>query len=158
MRTIIVGFSRPKALFVPYSLLIRAVDHIDYSHVYLKFHSDHYDCNLIYQASHVATNFYNESYFDAEEIVVKEFKIEVSDEIYDAAMKYSIDHVGAPYGVKQVVGIACQMMFGDNPFKDGDKSYVCSELVQDVMKFPIDQDPDNIRPIHIYQYLEKIYG
>jgi uncharacterized protein YycO len=158
MKQIYVGFSRPTKWFVPYSWLIRWVDKTPYSHVYIKFYSTTAGEWLIYQASHTSVNFFNERYFVETNIVVDEFVLNLDEDDWRKALKFAIQHVGAPYGVKQVVGIALNLLFNWNPFKDGDKSYVCSELIQCMIDLPTGIDPDEVRPIDIHSYLEMHNG
>lgn len=158
MVQIYVGFSKPKKWFVPYSWLIKWVDKTPYSHVYIKFYSSTADEWIIYQASHASVNFFNEKYFVESNDVIDEFPFKLEETDWHNALKFAIQHVGAPYGVKQVLGIGLGILFGKNPFKDGSQSYVCSELIQCMIDLPTGIDPDEVRPIDIHHYLEMHDG
>jgi len=136
MSEIIIGFSRPKRFFVPFSWLIRVFDGFTpYSHTYIKVRSEKYDRTLIYQASHTLVHFVGKPAFDDEALVVNEFSIRVSDETMKKVMVFAIDHAGQPYDLRSVLGIAVikvARLFGKrlekNPFGDG-RGFFCSELV-----------------------------
>jgi hypothetical protein len=137
MPVIKVGFSKPRAKFVPFSWLIRLFDGTPYSHTYIKIHSEKYGW-LTYQASHLIVNFMGPKRFDEEAEVCKEFDIVVSDETREAAVKYAIDNAGAPYDLKSVFGIALvkiASLFGAkierNPFTGN--GFFCSLLIGDIM-------------------------
>src|SRR5258708_2144045 len=102
MKTIKVGFSRPKAWFVPFSWLIRLCLKTPYSHVYIKTHSDSLNRDIIYQASGLQVNFVGNILFESKENIVKEFSLDISDEIYTNMMQDSIDIAGGPYSMWQI--------------------------------------------------------
>lgn len=158
MKKIYIGFSRPKK-FAILSWLIRVVLKTEYSHVYVKFHSDTYDRNIIYQASGLQVNFVGEKLFDEKEIIVKEFEFDVSDDTYTKMMIFAIDKAGYPYSVKQLFDIAGYMLTKKVLLsEDGRNAYICSELasqmIKEDLKIPIDKDLDLITPKDVYIILD----
>jgi hypothetical protein len=130
MRKVIIGFSRPKAHFIPFAWLIMAIEKTNYSHVFIRAHSESLDTDLIYQASGLQVNFMGPKYFDDRESSIYEFEAEVPDETYKAFMQWAIMNSGYPYSLKQALGIGLVRVFNlkKNPFVNDKKSWVCSEL------------------------------
>lgn len=165
MENITIGFSRPQK-WKPFAWLIMTAYGIPYDHVYIKFHSNYYERDVIYQASSTMVNFMSPIVFQANNIIVKEFQLDISTENKKNMVKFAMDNAGIPYGIKQCLGLAivkiCEM-FGKkilNPFKDGGKTYVCCELATyvleqyDSISIPFDQD--TINPKELYDYLVLI--
>lgn len=165
MSKIYIGFSRPKDGFKPFSSLIRLMLCTPYSHTYIKFYSETYDRNLIYQESGSQINFISEKAFNEIEIITDEFEIEVTSETKQKTVQYAIDNLGIPYGILQIIGIGYYMLqkrLGKNPdsniFTDGPMKMVCSELVGRILieiGLTINENPDIITPKDIYEFLEK---
>lgn len=137
---ITVGFSTTRK-WRPLSWAIKFVEKTEYSHVYLKFRSDKLAREFIYQASDDNLNFMNMQMFLKKNIVVEEYIIPVSPEEKRAIMQYCIDTIGIPYGKVQLVGMGLvrlsRIWFNRkiaNPFKDGEKTQVCLELVGRALK------------------------
>ena len=124
------------------SSLIRKVEKTPFSHVYLKFHSDSLDRDLIYQASHFDINFMNTKLFDEKNVVIEEFDIPCTADERRAMVQYAVDKVGDPYAAMQLVGIGLVRLvrawFGlkiHNPFSDGEKRQICMELGGRCLRF-----------------------
>lgn len=167
MEIITIGFSRPKK-WQPFAWLIMKGYNIPYDHVYVKFHSDSYDRDLIYQASSTMINFMSPAIFLDRNIVVKEFDFAVTQNKKTEIIQYCIDNAGVPYGKKQALGLAwvrINDLCGNkikNPFRDGRMSEVCCEaaaiILRDLMDIKIDIDLDTINPKELYELLCKITG
>ncbi len=129
-RKIIIGFSKPRGKFKPFSWAIRLVEGTPYSHVYIRTHSDKLDVDLIYQASGAQVNFMGLQHFNNHAIRLFEFEHEIPDQTYDAFMRWAIINSGADYSIKQPLGILLIKMFNlkRNPFANGSFAWVCSEL------------------------------
>ncbi len=163
MKQVIVGFSRPKT-WKPFAEAIMAAYRTDYDHVYLKFHSDTYQRDIIYQASSVMVNFMGTDVFDANNEVVKEFTIQMSDESYVKMMQFCIDAAGTPYSIKLVLGFAWVVVnkwFGKiipNPVQ-GSGLYVCSVIVAYIMEnYQGDKaigNVDSADPTVVYNFLSS---
>lgn len=159
MKTVAIGFSRPKK-WMPLAWIIQKVQRTDYSHVYIKFTSDKYQRNLIYQASGLQVNFVGEAVFKDHCEIVKECVIQVSDETYTKMMTFAIDKAGYPYSIKQLFNIVLYMCTGKaHILGTGRDSYVCSELAAEMLKsilnVPISEDLDIITPKDVDNSLEK---
>jgi hypothetical protein len=162
MNKIIVGFSRPKAWFSPFSWLIRLVTWSPYSHVYIKFYSATYDRWLIYQASGTKVNFIGQTLFDAEEVLCGEFSISVCEKTIQKTVQFAIDKCGSPYGALQIVGFGWVLfmnLFGKkvkNPFYST-SSYFCSEIANDMLEeiksVNDTMDPAVASPRDVYNFL-----
>lgn len=163
MNSIIVGFSRPKGGFQPFSWLIRLLTWSPYSHAYIRFYSQSYNRWLIYQASGTKVNFIGAIMFDGAELVYEEFNVPVSDLTRKTTIQRAVDVCGSPYGVKEIIGFGAVLImrvFGkkiSNPLSDS-KTYVCSELVADILR-EIDAedagelDPSAMSPKDVYNFM-----
>lgn len=130
---ITIGFSRPKKWFVPFAWAIMAYQKTNYSHAYVKFSSASIERTLIYQASGQLVNFIGSEQFDNAEVIVAEYEIEITDDKRKALMQFFVDKAGTPYGVLQCIGLVLNRQFGWNLLRNGDKEFVCSELVARVL-------------------------
>ncbi len=165
MKRITVGFSKPKAKFVPFADAIKKVIGSDFSHTYIKFKADSFNRVLIYQASGTAVNFMAEERFLDHNTVVAEFDLEVSEEVFNKTLQFAIDQVGTPYGMSQIFGILYVKALGlfglkaRNPFPNGSGNYVCSELVAQILKeiigLEVATDLDLIDPKEVFELLQK---
>lgn len=165
MRKIVVGFSKPKAGFVPFAEAIKKVLGSQFSHTYIKFKADSFNRVLIYQASGTAVNFMAEERFLDHNTVVAEFDLEVSEEVFNKTLQFAIDQVGTPYGMSQIFGILYVKALGlfglkaKNPFPNGSGNYVCSELVAQILKeiigLKVDIDLDLIDPKEVFELLQQ---
>lgn len=159
MRTIAIGFSKPKSA-KPLSWLIRKLQNTEYSHVYIKFTSDKYGRNIIYQASGLQVNFVGEAVFKDHCEVVKECSIQISDETYQKMMTFAIDKAGYPYSIKQLFNIVIYMVTGKtHVLGSGREAYVCSELAGEMLKtilnVAVNEDLDIVTPKDIDKALEE---
>lgn len=159
MKTIAIGFSRPKTWKL-LAWVIQTVQGTPYSHVYIKFTSNKYQRNLIYQASGLQVNFVGEQVFKDHCTVVKECIIQVSDETYDKMMTFAIDKAGYPYSLKQLFNILIYMATNKTDIlSDGRSGYVCSELAAEMLKtilgIPITENLDIVTPKDVDKALEE---
>lgn len=165
MAKIVIGFSKPHK-WKPYSWLIMKLFDTNYSHVYIKFYSDSLERDLIYQASGTSLNFCGLNHFCKNNTIVSEFDVSISTENRKKMLQFAIDNEGKPYGVWNAVGlgikhIARKLGFDiKNPFADGKKTEVCSELVafvlQEHTELEISWDINEVTPKDIHDYLVKI--
>lgn len=160
-----IGFSKPKK-WKAFAWLIMAGYGISYSHVFLELNAVKYERKLIYQASGGKVNFMGEDLFHEDNVVVKEYIIEIPDEKYIAMMQFAIDNSGRHYGIKQAFGMAIVRLaeiFGvkiTNPFRDGVNTFVCSELGAYVLEnfagIKINRDQDDITPLDLWNYFQSL--
>jgi hypothetical protein len=153
MKSVKIGFSRPKAWFVPYSWLIRLADRCAMSHVYIRYTHEETGQQMIFQASGHNVNEFNASIFESIEVITAEFEHQMNDEEYSRFLNFKDEKLGIPYGVLNVLGSTLYLLFKWNPFGDGGATEVCSKLVEEVFQFPIDVPVNDCRPFQIYQYL-----
>jgi uncharacterized protein YycO len=161
MKKVSIGFSRP-VKFKILSWLIRKVQRTEYSHAYIKFHSDSLDRDLIYQASGLQVNFVGKTLFEEDHVIVKEFDLQISDEAHKKALQFAVDRAGMPYSIKQLFGILIYNLTGNQVLKDGRSGYVCSELVAQMLSedlgITITKDLDIVTPKDVYNILETYDG
>ena len=160
MNEIVVGFSRPKAWFEPFSWLIRLITWSPFSHAYIRYYDSYTQRWIVFQASGLKVNFIGQTMFDNDEDVYEEFAVMISDETKQSVVRDAIDKCGSPYGVGQVFGflwVLFMRLFGKtvkNPFYSG-SSYVCSELVGDIL-VELNEgnlDPSAMTPKDVYNFM-----
>lgn len=165
MKSITIGFSKPKAHGKIFSTLIRLFQGTEYSHVYIKMHTKA-NIDVVYQASGSKVNFMNFDLFNDEVVILKEFTFEITDEIKNEILAFCFKYVGTEYGVKQVLGMGLVRLLKligikmANPFEDGLNTMVCSEVVGRIMQFIVvdfkSTDFDNLDVKDVYDYVNSI--
>ena len=169
-----IGFSRPKAWFVPFSWLIRLGYGTPYSHVYLEWYSDSLDVRMIYEAAGSMIHFTSPTRFDDMQVIVKKYSMDISEETKNKMVRNCVLRCGIPYAKKEAIGMAIVKLASlvgikltKNPLGDGKLRSKCSELVYDVlleilsdedreqMIKAINEDQDLITPLHIDNFLSK---
>lgn len=165
MDKITVGFSRPKT-FKLFAWVIMKTYNIPYDHVYVKFHSESYDRDIIYQASNLMVNFMSPVVFESANVIVDEFEIDILEENKLKMIQFAIDNAGKPYGFMEAVGLGlvrlCEL-FGKkikNPFGGGTQNYVCSVIAGYILEqyagAQIPGDFENVSPPIMYNYLMSL--
>lgn len=161
MEKIIVGFSKPKK-WKPFAWIIMKFYDIPYDHVYIKFWSSKFQRNVIYQASQLMVNFMGEKFFESENDVIKEFELDITDEDRTSMIQFAMDEAGKPYGMLNALGLAIVGIFDrlgkkiKNPLGDGEKTYICCELVADILDRYTSVkniDSDTVNPKELYNIL-----
>lgn len=162
-RKVYIEFTKPDLRykkFPVYSYAIRAVECTEYSHVRLRWQSTS-GVEIIYEASGTGVKVIGkeaQSQFPVE--VVKCYEVDVANEEYRSLIRL-FRYASVTYGILQAFGILLVRMFNKkkNPFSDGRKSQVCSELVGlfliEVKGWEIDFDLDVAGPKAIDKYLER---
>jgi len=162
-----IGFSKPKKHPFPiFSWAIRLVERTKYSHVYLNWHSKGADVDIYYQASGSSVHFSCESVAKEKLETIYLYQIEIDRKRYRKLIKFCMSNAGKDYGKKQIIGIAYSKFMCyitgkkvKNPFSDGRKSFVCSELVGALIEDVIDKDTnldlDIAGPRAIKELLDK---
>ena len=140
MEEIIFGFSTPKCQN-PISWAIRKLEGTEYSHVYMRTYSHSLDRWLVYHASHSSVHFSSWIEIQKENKIIREYKILVTDEQKRQILTSCIDMLDIHYGRLQLVGMMlsrlAKIWFNlniKNPFADGSKTEVCSELQFQVLE------------------------
>lgn len=161
MEKIIVGFSKPKK-FKLFAFAIMSAYKIPYDHVYVTYRSNSLDRDIIYQASKLMVNFVGTEVFYSENTMVAEFEISVPADKRIALMQFMIDNAGKPYGFMNALGLGIARIFKyfgktiHNPLGDGSKSWVCDEIVGQIIKmcgYQLPQLLDDLTPLDLYNYL-----
>jgi len=153
--SVTIGFSRSKKIM---SKLIRWFTTSGVSHVYIKRSTPHVDPNfIVYQASGLLVNVENYDHFLTHAEPIKEFEMVLSDDKYAEAEAFLLRELGKPYSILQLLGmlwvILCRR-FGarvKNPFRDGDHSYICVELVAKLLGI---QGAEEMTPQDLLELLE----
>jgi len=169
MSNIVIGFSRPPAKFPPpiFAWAIMLFGWRNFSHVYVRFHSDFFKRDLVYQASGLRVNFIGFPMFLSQEIVVKEFTVPVSDETQQAVIQFMIDNVGAPYAFWAAIGtvaVKIAAVFGKkikNPISQ--QGHFCSEITALIAKDFLGgklttEDVKRMTPADDYKFFESMFG
>jgi hypothetical protein len=127
-RTITIGLSTSR-IWNPFTALIRWWWDIPYSHVYIKW-STPWGFSEVLEASGLSVRMREFDRWSERQRVIAEFEFEVERETFNQIMQELRPMTGKPYGWKQVLGLAIAELFGLslNPFSDGDRSLICSEL------------------------------
>lgn len=138
---------------------IRAFQGTEFSHTYIKFYSSYYEEWMYFQASGTMVNFMSEEMFYKQNEVVEEFTIPICKEAKRQTIKKCIQKLGIPYGKLQILGIFLEKFGVENRWKDGDHTYICSELIAEILKEIVKIDNsrslDNLIPLDLYNILVK---
>lgn len=156
MKTLILGFSSHTGIF---AWLIKKVTASHVSHAYIRIPNFHGTDDMVFQASGLAVNYCNYEYFITKTKVVEEYEMQVSDEQYEKAMTLMAKAAGKPYSMREIYGYLYVLFMREyrykrveNPFGDGDKSYVCSELAAESIGA---KDPESMTPEDLRRYCKK---
>jgi hypothetical protein len=134
MKTITIGFSKPKNRLLPIgSWLIRLYQKTEYSHVYLEFYSESTNRGLIYEAVGSGIRFIGTKQWELHAQEVKSFTISITNCNYVELMQFCIDNSGNEYGFLQNIGIFIADLFNlsKNPVSKGMN---CSEVLGKILK------------------------
>lgn len=158
MKKLRIGFSRPKTWMIG-SALIRLFERAEFSHAYLRWSAESLQRDLVYQASHGMVHFVSGARFDEQAQTVREYEISLTDEQFNEVVKKCVDLAGVKYGLLQLAGMSLERLSGlRNPFRDGDKTFVCSELVGTVLNilYKIDMDLEFAGPRQLEKLLSSL--
>lgn len=137
---ILIGFATPMSPCAFIAFAIRLIEETPYSHTYIKIWSDSANDYIVYQENFAGLSVMNGSIFNAKEKIFSEYKIEVTEEQLFEIIRFCHKNFGLPYGTKQIMGMLWARSLrqlgcpnAKNPFADGPKTMVCSELVGTVL-------------------------
>lgn len=137
---IVIGFSTAIHTNTPIAPMIRRFEGTEFSHVYIRYWSEGLQRHLILQSNIDNVNFTNEEHFFKHNKIIDEFAFHVDPSVKVAVLQKAIDRLHIPYGKLQLVGMGVAQLWKrwtgkwiSNPFKDGEKSQVCSELAGHVL-------------------------
>lgn len=157
MEKVIIGFSKPQNRTFPIgSWLIRLFQKTEYSHVYLKFHSESLDRELIYEAVGGGVRFVGQKVWESHAVEVKSYLIEVKPENKKILLQYCIDNAGIEYGTMQNLGIFLSSILGSKK-NLSEKGKNCSEVVGEILKlegYIIKKDSNLLTPKDVDRILD----
>lgn len=168
MSNVVIGFATHRRFNV-LSEVIKAVEDTPFSHVYVKYTDPTLEVPVIFQASKLALNYMGETLFDSESETVAEFALTASNDQLKAVMAYCLESVGKPYGIGILFGIGLMLVarrlgikMAHNPFGDGGRSEICSEVggdVLDILGANLDRYTLEAEgPAFLYEYVQTMPG
>jgi len=152
-----IGFSSPRGWFVPLSWAIKVFQGwMGASHTYISYTSPS-GIPMVYQASGEMNNFMALHQFKKIAKIELEYEVELTKHEYDMLMwKFDI-MAGTPYSTSQLVGILLKRLIGVNPFKNGRKAAICTEVVARMLQdqgYIIDE-VEELTPKQIYDICKR---
>ena len=164
-RKLYIEFTRPHEDYKKYPLLswfIRAFEQTPYSHVRLTWVNST-NRKVVYEASGMSVKFMGTiAQEDHKVVVCDSYEIDITREEYRALIDLCMEYAGISYGIMQLVGMGLTYLpwIEKNPYSDGRKSQVCSELVgaflERVKKVDVAEDLDIAGPKDINKTLSKL--
>jgi len=164
---IIVGFSRPKGVFMPIlAWLIMFFDRRDYSHVYVKWYSKKFDEWIHYEADTSGVRFVGSKAFEEQRTRIVEYELPPMTD-RKKLVKYALKNAGSSYPVWHLVGIAWAQLVEKLCGRDiknifsGEES-VCSKLViliLEILEYDIrytDKQLNKARPSDVEDLVKAI--
>lgn len=165
MAKIYIGFSYPKEFKIG-AYAIKKWMGTEYSHVYLRFESSSPEVpSNVYHAAHGMVHFREFENFKKDNLVIKEYAIEVSqsgrlktlvDCMYLSGEGYGYAELGKIFATDIAHFLGCQLVTYDG------RGYICSELVGDLLvkqlQLKFDKPTHLLKPLDIDLKLEQIYG
>jgi len=165
-RFLTLGFSRPKHSWLPLSFIIRKVQNTTYSHVYVVMDSQYLERKIVFQASGFVVNFSSYKRLQEHNEIIKEYKIPITKNTQKQVLQFAFDKAGAPYGMRQILGMGWALLLERltgkrrNPLDDDGRSYVCSEIVAEILKdyvgLAVNIDTDVITPKDVFAIVSVI--
>jgi hydrogenase maturation protein HypF len=116
-------------------------------------------CSYEGESGLLLESLYDDNVLESYKFSIEEKEIEISDDVYNFILQYSIDQLGIKYSIKQAVGIFVAKVFRlkKNPFHNDGQ--VCSELIGHILKevlgYKIERDMELITPKEIYELLDN---
>ena len=161
MNKIHIGFSRPKKFKIG-SAAISWWTGCPYSHTYLRFeYADSRDA--VFHAAHGSVHFLSVRNFQRDNKSVKEYEIEISDELHNQLFNVCMDLAGEKYSVMELVNIFISdvtwMVFKKEVKVYNNRGYICSELMgklcQDQLKLSFNKPLFLLKPSDIDDALSQ---
>lgn len=135
MKKITIAFSKPSSRLAIVSLLIRIFERSKFSHALIRWKSDALQREMVYHASHGMVHFIEGSRFDTVAETVAAYEIDLTESQHLQVVQKAVDLAGVKYGFLTLIGIAFERITKiRNPFRDQSKSFICSELVGEILK------------------------
>lgn len=77
-----------------------------------------------------------------------------------------MDNAGKPYGVKEILGLACVLVYAklgfkvNNPFKEAGTTWICNQLVAGILDscdgIDLPTDINDMTPIDTYNLVQSL--
>lgn len=160
MKTMYLGFSTASA-WKPASAAIRWWWGVPYSHVYLRW-STPWGFDEILEAASSHIGMVEQRTWSHKNKMIKEVPFNITHEKWNRVMREIRSRTGTPYGYGQFLQIAlCELLKLDkNPWGDGKRTYVCSEVAIDFLTIVgadvSSLDRDRVSPKDIYDFVERL--
>ena len=160
MKTIYIGFSKSNLIG---SKLISWFLNREYSHTYFKFQEPWYDDKTINQSTGHGIGYMAEHNFIKNNTIVKEYVLDISDELFLELVNDCHKNAGVKYGYFQNLGIfvidvlsKLKINIKRNPINDGVN---CSEwmyyILEEVYGKWTDKDPNLVTPADVEAFLQS---
>lgn len=156
----IVGFSKSSIKIPLLSWVIQKIEDTPYSHTFIKFQKED-GTWWIYEASVSGVRLVPNSEFLSHNKMVMEYETELLENEKNKLISFITTTNHIKYGYLQLFGMAIAVLFrlNKNPFDDKDETYVCSELVSEVLESVLDAsfsaEQDLISPKIVQNWLEN---
>lgn len=163
MRTVYIDFTRSRKPLPLFSWAIQLFEQAPYSHVRLHWRSSWFDWTTFEASGSEVKLIGSVGLANHPVTVVHRYELELNPDQYKKMIQM-LRYAGVKYGVKQVIGMALQRVFGlkKNPFGDRYYSMVCSELIayffSEVLFLNPGWDTDAIGPRKIKEWLDDHPG
>lgn len=106
----------------------------DYSHVYVRWYLESQERTIVYQASHGSVHFQSLDNFTRDNIIVREFILDITEEQFKKFSQKCIDLAGEKYSKLELLQIwLSDALGGMIQFKD-QPGYICSELMCELLE------------------------
>lgn len=132
---ILIGFSTPNTFKIG-AWLIKKWLNSSYSHVFIRY-VDNQNRDLVFQASHGMVHLITYENFLKENLVVKAYPLDLSNEEYQLFRNFYYSKLGEPYSFLDLVVIFLYDLFMrlgiPNPPSNNFKGYVCSSLCAEIL-------------------------
>lgn len=152
---LIIGASRSEKIG---SEIIQLGTGQNYSHVYARWWLKSQEREIVYQASHGIVHFCSLEHFTRDNIIVKEFALELTDEQFKKFSRKCIDLAGEKYSYIELLQIWLHDASGHNIQFADKRGYICSELMCELLTdlgIVFDKPKWMIKPSDIVTALEK---
>lgn len=159
MRTIKIGFSKPKNKILPvFSWLIRLYEQIPYSHVYISWKTSGGQ-TVCYHAANTMIHFLGEEAFNSSVQPVEEYEITIDEENFDGLIEFCFKYCGFKYALKEVLKIPLYDLGILKPSVDNPRKQYCAELVARALfyinKEPIFSNYDRVKLKELNSYVKS---
>lgn len=149
-----IGLSTKKTIF---SWLIRLYQGTKYSHAYIRIETNGH--NLVLDATIKGVTIRNYEDFDKKNKIIKEKRLDSKYLNIEQLSSIVVPFLGKSYGYLTILGILFKNIGIKGIGQDGNKTFICSELVARVLERYIGLDHgkfDYMTPKHIEILMERL--